>query len=144
MCCPHKLGQFNFSMRSSFLNIKFYFNISPASYTLCWGDGIYIFLCILNRQSEFSEICEVGRNYCVSNKVPGYPFQIFDLVNGWGSYFLPSAIAACDAIAVTYTKPRRFFGGANSFISELFICDCCLYSNERMKEFKSVLFFHNP
>ena len=78
------------------LNIEFYFNISPASYTLCWGYGIDIFLCILNRQSEFSELSE---NYCVSNKVPGYPFQIFDLVNGWGSYFLPSAIAACEAVS---------------------------------------------
>ena len=25
-----------------------------------------------------------------SNKVPGHPFEIFDFVNGWGSYFFAS------------------------------------------------------
>ena len=38
-----------FRQREFVLNIEFYFNISPASYTLCWGDGIDIFLCIRNR-----------------------------------------------------------------------------------------------
>ena len=53
------------------LNIEFYFNISPASYTLCRGYGIDIFLCVLDRQCKLSEL-EVA-------------------------YFLPSAIAACAA-----------------------------------------------
>lgn len=88
---PHRLLDEEFV-----LNIEFYFNISPASYTLCRGDGIDICLCILNRQGEFSELSE---DYCVSNKVPGDPFQIFDFVNGWGSYFLPSAIAACGSVS---------------------------------------------
>ena len=66
---PHRLLDEEF-----ILNIEFHFNISPASYTLSRGDGIDIFLCILNRQSEFSELSEVG-----------------------GIYFLPSAIAACPA-----------------------------------------------
>ena len=56
------------------LNIEFYFNISPASDTLCWGDGIDIFLCILDCQSEFSELSI--------------------------TYFLPSAIAACVATSL--------------------------------------------
>ena len=37
------------------LNIEFYFNISPASDTLCWGYGIDIFLFVLNRQCKLSE-----------------------------------------------------------------------------------------
>ena len=85
---PYSLGIHNYYQRTKtphrfldeefILNIEFYFNISPASYTLCRGYGIDIFLCILNRQSEFSEICEVGR-----------------------IYFLPSAIAACGATSLS-------------------------------------------
>ena len=79
------------------LNIEFYFNISPASYTLCWGYGINILLCALNRQSELSEFREVG-NYCVSNKVPRLDWNLWSR-DGSGSYFL-SAIAACAAASL--------------------------------------------
>ena len=67
----HKNSAYRFlDKRSSLLDIKSDFNIVPIIHPAFRGQGIYIFLCVVDRQGKLSEIREVG-NYCVSNKVPG-------------------------------------------------------------------------
>ncbi len=63
-------------------------------YAVFRGVGVQIFLRVGFSERKFSEL-EGLRTYCVSNKVPGHPLEIFDFGVGSGSYFLPSLIAAC-------------------------------------------------